>query len=234
MRTYRLQVRLLQTAVVLALFVVVAGFFGAWGSTGGSPAVVRPDQDAINGGKPVAVNPKTVAIGDSFTYGYPGGPEQSWTRALEERLQAPVLNKGKVRQTAKDLLSRFDQDVVAEKPGRVIIFVGTGDALQGVKLEDYQTNVKAMVEKAKSNHIVPIIALPLPYPGSKQSVQQAIRDMREWELNFAQGEQILTLDFASVLFDGEGKIIKDLFADDNYPNEKGYKEMANYAARVLK
>ena len=234
MRTYRLQVRLLQAAVSLALIVLIAGFSGVFDEGAKPNPTTVGTPESAGDSTPVVSNPKIVALGDSFTYGYPGGPEQAWPRRLEELLQAPVVNKGQVKQTAQNLFERFDQDVLTEKPGRVIIFVGTGDALQGVKAETYQNNVKGMVDKAKSNHIIPVLALPLPYPGSKQEVQKSITDMREWMLNLAQTEQILVLDFASVLFDHEGKGIKELFADDNYPNNKGYEEMAAYAARVLK
>lgn len=238
MRTYRLQVRLLQTAVSLALIVLIAGFGGMFdGADKPSPAASGPissDQESTGNNAQVPGNPKIVALGDSFTYGYPGEPGESWPHRLEELLQVPVVNKGQNKQTAQDLLARFDQDVLTEKPGRVIIFVGTGDAIQEVKLETYQNNVKGMIEKAKSNHIVPVLALPLPFPGSNKTVQDSITAMREWMLSLSQSEQILVLDFASVLYDQQGKGIKELFANENYPNSKGYEEMAAYAARVLK
>jgi lysophospholipase L1-like esterase len=149
---------------------------------------------------------------------------------LADVLQVPVVNKGKARQTAKDLLSRFDTDVVAEKPGRVIIFAGIGDAIQGVPVKEVQTNIMAIVEKAKANHIIPVLALPIGYPG----VQQNIKETRDWELSYAQKENILTLDFSSVLFDASGKYLSGLSPDGRYPNAKGYETMGDYAARVLK
>jgi acyl-CoA thioesterase-1 len=146
-------------------------------------------------------------------------------------LQVPVINKGKGMQTAKDLLDRFDTDVVAEQPGRVIIFAGIGDAIQEVPLEEVQTNIKAMVEKARAHNIIPILALPLEYPGFRQ----VIKDTREWEISYAQEENILTLDFAAVLFDAEGKYLNGLSSKGGkYPNAKGYEIMGDYAARVLK
>jgi len=227
MRTYRTEIRLIQVAVGLALIVLISGFAGFWGQGGKVPTPTNPDQTATN---PALSNPKIVALGDSFTLGYPLDPEYSWTTQVAEVLQVPVVNKGKSRQTAKDLLDRFDADVVAEKPGRVIIFAGIGDALQDVTLTDYQTNIKALVEKAKSNHIVPILALPFGYPG----VRESIAEMREWELGYAQQEDILTLDFSTALFDTEGKYLSGLTIDEKYPNAKGYKAMGDYAAKVLK
>jgi len=228
MRTYRLEIRLIQVAVGLALIVLIAGFAGFWGQGGKVPDVpANPKPTAANSS---LSNPKIVALGDSFTLGYPLDPEYSWTTRMAEVLQVTVVNKGKSRQTAKDLLDRFDTDVVSEKPGRVIIFAGIGDALQDVPLTEVQTNIKAIVEKAKSNHIIPILALPIEYPG----VRESINETREWELGYAQQEEILTLDFSKALFDTEGKYLSGLTIDEKYPNAKGYKAMGDYAAQVLK
>jgi len=228
MRTYRMEIRLIQVAVGLALVVLITGFAGFWGQGGKVPVIpTNPDSTATN---PAQSNPKIVALGDSFTLGYPLDPKYSWTSRTAEVLQVPVVNKGKSRQTAKDLLNRFDADVVAEKPGRVIIFAGIGDALQDVPLSEVQTNIKAIVEKAKSNHIIPILALPIGYPGVRESIEKT----REWELGYAQQEDILTLDFSTVLFDMEGNYISGLTIDESYPNAKGYKVMGDYVAKVLK
>lgn len=228
MRTYRLQIRLIQFSVALSLLVVVAGFFGLWGNRSSEQAIAQPQKEEV------AVNPlgntKIVTLGDSFTYGYPGKPEKSWPQVLAKTLQITVINKGKTYQTAQDLLSRFEADVLSEKPGRVIIFSGNGDALQGIPLETFQKQIQAMVEKSEGNHIIPVLALPVPYPGA----QQPIKELREWELSYAQGKKLLVLDFASVLMNAEGKYLEGFSAEGKYPTEKGYQAMGEYAARVLK
>lgn len=229
MRTYRLQIRLIQVAVGLALIVLIAGFTGFWGE--GAKVSDVPAKSNQSETDPTLSNPKIVALGDSFTLGYPLDPEKdSWTTTLAEVLKVTVVNKGKTMQNAKNLLDRFDTDVVAEKPGRVIIFAGIGDALQEVPLTEIQKNIKAIVEKAKANHITPILALPIGYPG----VRDSIEEIREWELGYAQEEEILILDFSNPLFDSEGKYKDGLTIDGKYPNAKGYKAMGNYAAQVLK
>lgn len=228
MRTYRLEIRLIQAATVLATMVLIAGFFGLWGLGGKEPVITQGA--LVTNPAQMLRNPKIVALGDSFTKGYPLGEKYSWTVRTAEVLQIPVINKGKERQTAKDLLSRFDADVVTENPGRVIIFAGIGDGIQAVPLKDVQTNIAAMVEKAKANHIIPILALPIGYPGA----QQNIKETREWEMGYAKQEAILTLDFSTVLFDADGKYLKGLSADGKYPNAIGYVTMGDYAARVLK
>jgi acyl-CoA thioesterase I len=228
MRTYRLHTRLIQLSVFLSLLVVVAGFFGLWGERTSKQAVTQPQIQKEE--TPALDNTKIVAIGDSYTLGYPGKPEKSWPELLAKTLQIPVINKGKTYQTSLDLLSRFEADVINERPGRVIIFTGNGDALREVKLETFQKQVQAMVEKAQGNHIVPILALPLPYPDA----QKEIKEFREWEISYAQQKKILVLDFASVLMNADKKYLEGFSGDGKYPTEKGYKAMADYAARVIK
>jgi len=227
MRTYRWEMRLIQVATALAFIVIIAGFFGLWGQ-GKSP--VDTTDVGVTEPAQTIVNSKIVALGDSFTLGYPLDATHSWTQRVADVLQIPVINKGKVGQNGKDLLARFDADVVAEKPGRVIIFAGIGDAIQGVALQEVKTNIKAMVEKANSNHIKPILALPIGYPGAQQNV----KDTRKWELSYAKKGKILTLDFSTVLFDADGKYLKGLSKDGKFPNAKGYEIMGDYAAKVLK
>jgi acyl-CoA thioesterase-1 len=229
-RTYRLEMRLMQVATALAFIVLIAGFFGLWGQGGKAP--VETTGAEVNNPVQKLSNPKIVALGDSFTLGYPLDANHSWTQRMAEVLQVSVINKGKATQTAKDLLSRFDADVVPEKPGRVIIFAGIGDAMNGVALKEVQTNIEGMVEKAKSNHIIPILALPIGYPGVE--VQKNIKNTREWEIGYAKKENILTLDFSTVLFDADGKYLSGLSTNGKYPTAKGYVTMGDYAAGVLK
>jgi len=225
-----LEIRLIQVATGLALMVLIAGFIGLWGQSGKSPLETEANAQGSANSVKTLENPKIVALGDSFTLGYPLQVADSWTQRMAEVLKVTVVNKGKRVQTAKDLLARFDADVVAEKPGRVIIFAGIGDAINGVALKDVQTNIQAMVEKAKTNHIIPVLALPIGYPGA----QQNIKEIRTWELSYAQKEKIITLDFSSVLFDAGGKYLSGLSTDGKYPNAKGYDVMGDYAATVLK
>lgn len=234
MRTYRLELRLIQVATALAFMVLITGFLGFWGQgnklPGGKAGAAETPGTATSTVQTPS-NSKIVALGDSFTAGYPLDETHSWTQRLADDLKISVVNKGKGRQTAKDLLARFDADVVAEKPGRVVIFAGTGDAIQGVPLKDVQSNIEGMVAKARSNHIIPVLALPVWYPGYQKSIQ----GIRDWEIDYTKKESIMMLDFTTVLFDANKKYLNGLSsADGKYPNAKGYEAMGDYAAQVLK
>lgn len=230
MRTYRIEIRLIQLSVLLSALVVIAGFLGAWGGTKG-----QETSSGSANGKSVQTQTQTqtvkkiVALGDSFTYGYPGNQDQSWTAVLQKKSNITIINKGQGYQRTIDLLSRFDTDVISEAPDQVIIFGGNGDALRSIPLEEYQTNIKALVDKSRSKNITPILALPMPYPG----VQKTIKEMRDWMKNYAGAEQIVVLDFASVVMDKDNNYLDGFSNDKKYPSAKGYEAMGEYAARVL-
>ncbi|CAA7603129.1 GDSL-like Lipase/Acylhydrolase family [Acididesulfobacillus acetoxydans] len=178
---------------------------------------------------PQLTNTKIVTVGDSFTYGNPVGPGYSWPKWIADHLGVPVTNQGKVGQTSQDVLAHFSQDVVAAKPGRVIIFVGDGDVIKRVSETDSQNAIKTMVARARAHHIIPILALPLPYPG----FQLSIKTLRDWISHYAKEEKLQTLDFATVLFNSKGEYLKGMSSDGKYPSLQGYEAMGKYAVGVL-
>lgn len=237
MRTYRLEIRVLQIAVLLTMIVMVFGMVNVWRGVSEIPPIDDIVQDGTPPGvddeEPIdetPVNTKIVCLGDSFTYGWPGDPKDAWPQRVADVLEIEVINAGKISQNASDLVQRFDQDVLANEPGRVIIFAGVGDAIREIPLEEYQANIIDMVNKAEADHIEPILALPISFPGTA-ALNQAYR---EWEISYAQEKNIKMLDFQQVLFDTEGKILSKYSNDGKYPNKEGHKAMGDYVAGVFK
>jgi lysophospholipase L1-like esterase len=255
MNKYRLEIQIILAALLICLAVTVLAYckVNNWtlssqpaqvaGNTVQEESAADKNQEtaaaenapsegaaAEPAGPPEVLNPKIVALGDSYTFGYPAGPDYSWTKRLEDLLNVPVVNKGKVRQTTGNLVQRFESDVAAENPGRVIIFSGTGDALRSVGLEQFKENIQLLVGMARAHNITPVLALPLYYP----NMEAGIRSMREWELSYAQTEGLVVLDFASVLYDAGGRYLSGLSADGINPSVRGYEVMGDYAATVLK
>lgn len=83
---------------------------------------------------------RIVAIGSTTTLGAgASGPAAAWPARLgvELGLRLPplrvaVINKGVMRQTTQQMLTRFDGDVIAERPNLVIWEVGTAEAVRGL------------------------------------------------------------------------------------------------------
>jgi len=246
MRIYRFQIRIIQISVVLTAIILAVAMVNVWQSgLETKPVANNPTQTTPNNGNtevedPTAANPepaeepltntRIVCLGDSFTVGYPGKVEDSWPAYVAQTLEIEVINAGKTYQNSEDLLARFDADVIAKDPGRVVIFAGVGDALRGKPLEEFQKNVIAMIEKAQANHIKPILALTLPFPGT----DELYKAYREWEEAYAAENKITVLDFKTVLFDSDNKILDRYSDDGKYPNKDGYKAMGEYASMILK
>ena len=92
--------------------------------------------------------PELVMIGDSLT--------EIWQLAIPEMFGAAIANRGIAGQTSPQILRRFMQDVVDLEPRAVHILCGTNDIAgnTGPNLpQDYQRNIRAMVQLAAANGI---------------------------------------------------------------------------------
>jgi lysophospholipase L1-like esterase len=242
----------MQIAALITLIVALVGLFQLWrgGSAPEGDSVLPPLAASENGQTPPAgsdseaggttaepsepVNTKIVCFGDSFTLGYPGKAEDAWPAVLQNLIKVEVVNKGATAQPSYKLVERFDADVLAEQPGRVIILAGNGDALdnnEGRPLESYQNDMIALINKAEASHIKPILVLPLPFPGVLEQIEQ----YRAWLQSYAAEKNIMLLDFKPTLC-GDGDVLLPQYAaseNTKYPSKEGYAAIAAYVASVL-
>jgi lysophospholipase L1-like esterase len=111
----------------------------------------------LRNGKPV----KIVAIGGSSTVGAAAGsPDKAWPKRLEEalarsypRAQVTVVNRGRARQTAHDMVDRFPTDVFPENPVLVIWEVGTTDAVRGVDVDEFTLTLQQGIARLREHHV---------------------------------------------------------------------------------
>jgi acyl-CoA thioesterase I len=88
---------------------------------------------------------KIVALGSSTTIGSGGsGVMAAWPARLQDELgkrlagvNVMVANKGRMRQSAQDMLERMAGDVLSEKPDIVVWETGTNEAVRGVDVEQF-------------------------------------------------------------------------------------------------
>ena len=251
MQAMKLELTVIKISIVLACLVMGAGLTQRFLEGTTQPKTQKPgisqtaavpaneptpeDQTSVGGDnpqvKPVLLSGKVVAIGDSYTFGYPYGTEFSWVKLAGQNLGREFINKGKTSQTSKDVLNRFKGDVLDIKPESVLVMVGTGDALRGVSLTTYQENIQEMVKMAKDQSINVIIGLPLPYPDT--GTKQLIYTYRSWLVTYAQNEKIKLIDFEVDLIDQSGALRKDYTDDGKYPNKAGYAAMATVVEKNL-
>ena len=101
---------------------------------------------------------KLICIGDSITKGYGVSPNECWVSKLSETLSnVTVINKGVAGDSSSSMLSRFTKDIINKEATHITILCGSNDALQSRNSKITFRNIKAMIEEARSNNIIPII-----------------------------------------------------------------------------
>ena len=178
-----------------------------------------------------------VCLGDSITYGYPYGPEFSWVKLLADKLGVEMLNKGVNGDTLTQMASRFQREVVENKPALVIILGGTNDAFMGVDLPIVKSAISYMVEQSFIAGIYPLLGLPLAVSGEGilsdispeeiQAVGLTLEVIRDWIKEYAAKQCLTILDFFSPLLIAS-KSIGDpqYFVDGYHPNQAGYRQLS--------
>jgi lysophospholipase L1-like esterase len=110
---------------------------------------------AIASDQPVSI----VAIGGASTLGHAAGsPDLAWPArlavALTSRFPAArvtVDNRAVARQTAQEMASRLDREVIPLKPPLVIWETGTTDAVQGTDLDEFRQTIQAGIDRLRAS-----------------------------------------------------------------------------------
>ena len=154
---------------------------------------------------------KLLFIGDSFLTGYGVQEDQSWFRLVSNESQQPLVNKAIDGNTTTDVLVRFHEDAINEKPDVVFIMAGTNDALNKRTANIIFNNVVEMINISIDNGIVPIIILqPLPYVSMANEIwgqqgenyQDALITMKRYRRlinDYCQDENIELIDLDMVI-----------------------------------
>ena len=117
-------------------------------------------------GKPLTV----VAIGSSTTQGagaddpagsYPAKLEMELLRRLPG-ITVEVINQGVSGQLARQMVERFEEDVIQEQPSLVIWQTGLNDVVAGVDVDDFRQTLMEGVQQLKAARI-DVILMDLQY-----------------------------------------------------------------------
>jgi len=107
-----------------------------------------------------AAQPLTIiAIGSSSTAGAgASSPGRSYPsrlavelKALLPRAQIKVVNRGVGGEEARDMLARFDRDVLAEKPDLVLWQVGSNSVLRDRPLQDANATLRGGLKRLRAS-----------------------------------------------------------------------------------
>lgn len=179
-------------------------------------------------------SPAAIFIGNSITDFWPGldGDFFAHNHFTGRGIGAQVSSQG---------LLRFQQDVIELHPKVVHILYGTNDiaGLGGpTTSERIQSNLIAMVQLARGNHIAVVIGTILPIshlPGGMQdaTLTPNIVKMNAWIREYGQREHVAVADYYPALSDATGGFRSDLNSDGVHPTLAGYRVMEPIAQAAI-
>ena len=182
-------------------------------------------------GPPAAGENRVVFYGDSIT--------DIWK--LEDYFPGkPYVNRGIGGQTTPQMLVRFRQDVINLQPKVVVILAGTNDIAGNtgpMRSEDIEGNLSSMVELARANGIKVVLCSIMPVHNYTEKAkdffaqrpQSRILALNQWIKDYCAKNDIVYVDYFSVMVDDKGMMKKDLADDGLHPNAAGYKIAAPLA-----
>lgn len=176
---------------------------------------------------PPTVYHRTAFLGDSITDGntYPVLVRD----ALDDAGFAPMvaINAGIGGDTARGMLSRLERDVIAFHPTLVTLSAGANDTMHGVPADEYEKEIRGIIERLNREHI-PVILLTPNLLGPKQQAkgekglqayEQVLRKLaKEYPLRLAEVNQRQKEDLAA----GHNQLAED----DLHPDYEGQRMIA--------
>ena len=171
------------------------------------------------------MNKTVVALGDSITYGFPFSPRESWVGIVAAKYGAHIINQGICGDFTIGMLNRFQQDVLNENPGGVIILGGYNDVYSGLGAAEICANLEAMCQKAREHDLEAVLALPTPVEHAVP--ETVLNECRHWISRYAEQQGLPTIDFYSALLDETlGGPNPGTTTDGVHPSREGYRLMA--------
>ncbi|MCE9616344.1 MAG: hypothetical protein K8T26_18895 [Lentisphaerae bacterium] len=103
-----------------------------------------------------------VAFGDSITEGQGLSGGETYPSQLAAQTGRPVINSGNGGEKSSGGLERVGGVLARYKPGYLLVLYGANDLIFDRDLQDIVANLRGIVQAAKANHTVPIIATLTP------------------------------------------------------------------------
>jgi len=176
-----------------------------------------PDREPLNPGDTV------LAFGDSLTYGYGAGQEQSYPAVLSSLGGHTVINAGVNGETSADGLRRLPMLLDRHHPRLTILCFGGNDILQRKPMADLKANLIRMIHmlRAQGSEVV-LVSVP----------NIGLLGLHPLELYDEVADETDTPLISGVL----AEILDDpsLKSDQIHPNAAGYRMMAEKIFSELK
>ena len=169
-----------------------------------------------------------VAIGDSITDGNNGGGAPYPPR-LASMTGKTVINRAAQDESSGSGAGSVGGILADTKPGALLILLGAVDLIGGSSVDSIIGNLGSIIDQAKANKTVPVVATLTPMVGSHSLWEGQVKELNKAIRNLASDRGARLVDLESAFGDGEGLIL----SDGLHPNEQGNQIMAEAFAGAL-
>jgi lysophospholipase L1-like esterase len=169
-----------------------------------------------------------AAIGDSITEGGNGGGDPYPPR-LSAMTGKTVLNYGSGGESSGTAVGQVGSILPSVKPGALLILLGAIDVIEGDSTESTIANLRSIIQQAKANQTVPIIATLLPMRDGHELWAGEARKTSAQIRSLASSEGARLVDLEAEFGTGEGLLLEDGL----HPNEVGNQLIADAFAGAL-
>jgi lysophospholipase L1-like esterase len=170
-----------------------------------------------------------VFAGDSIT--------ERWRTLAQDfaPLGVKIANRGIGGDRARNLLYRFDDDVLALHPRGLVLLIGTNDLGAMDTAADIAANIKAILAKTRAQDAAMPVALCLVMPRNvERDFPKRIPELNTLLREIAAGDAALTLcDLYSPFAQEDGASKPEYFGDRLHPNAAGYAQMRDALLPIL-
>ncbi|MDA1044734.1 MAG: GDSL-type esterase/lipase family protein [Verrucomicrobia bacterium] len=157
-----------------------------------------------------------VCIGDSITAGVGVSAAQSYPAQLSGLTGKRVVNAGITGERSGEGASRVGGLLRGHKPGFLCILFGANDVIRGGSPESIAANVRSMIQQAKANTTIPIVATITPMFGARRAADGGVRTANDFIRAVASEEGVDLVDLYSPMNH------EALYIDGLHPNAAGY------------
>jgi lysophospholipase L1-like esterase len=191
---------------------------------------------------------RIVAMGDSTTAGTPafrspleappaglGDVKSQYTWWLmQARPDWEVLNKGVNGERSDQIRTRFERDVIIEKPRVVVLIAGVNDVFQGRSAAHVIGQLGWMYDRAAAAGIGVVAGTIIPYNTATPEQNARMREVNAWIRRAAAGSAKLQFvdTRAAVAAAGKPDMLSET-ADQLHPSPAGYRAMADVIRPVI-
>jgi lysophospholipase L1-like esterase len=182
----------------------------------------------------------SITQGAKHTLGYRSYPEIFSERIRFEmnRGRDLVINTAISGNATRDILDDFDWRIAQFNPQVISLMIGTNDAaaIRNISINTFETNLRALVEKFRQLHAIPILHTPNIIATAENSdkerltLPQYVNVIRKVAHDF----HVILVDHWKYWEENREKVLNERWRNDPlHPNGRGHLEMARLLFKTL-